>query len=164
MPTPPLIRLGLHLSTTQRVHLTFQLKNFEVSFFSNEKVDVILIKPWSNSDEAEHAAFSDFIYYQVWTAITCKMYLRKHFYVFQIYKYEILTFLEDCFIILRHFHFGGSLMFSLGFYLDVFMFVFVYSFRFRRLELFCQLIIDRSSSWKSVCGSSILLLEIWLFF
>lgn len=49
-PWPSLIRLGLHLSTTQRVHLTFQLVRFDLSLFSNEKVNVIL--PKSNSHES----------------------------------------------------------------------------------------------------------------
>lgn len=41
--------------------------------------------------------------------------------IFQIYKYDILTFIENYFIILHHFHFFRSVMFSCGFYLYLFV-------------------------------------------
>ena len=77
--------------------------------------------------------------------------------VFQIYKYDIFTFIENYFIILYHFHFFSSIIFSYGLYL----YLFICSFRFRRLE---PLSMNRLTSWKSIwSGSSTLLLEILFF-
>lgn len=124
-PRRPLIKLGLHLSTTQSVHLTFQLESFDVSLFSNQKGGVFFcqgLSPIATKCNRHGFQVSPATRLKPQQGVSCTM--GSIVSVFQIYKYGILTFTENYnFTPLSFFY--RSLVFSFGFLLEFFILSFI---------------------------------------
>lgn len=130
------------------MYLYFQMKRWMLSCRSlgpiamEYNIQLFLISSTTSFNQQQHVSIlSVFQISQVW--------------YFDIYRKLLYHFTSP-------FTFYRNLMFVFGFY--VALSLFVHSFRLR-LELLHQWIIDRSISWKSICGRSCkLLLKIWFFF